>query len=412
MKYRYYALKARQRIPREISKTDIRNPEYREVYRVPASIPAKAVRRMVEKGHPDIDVLVGKPRSTAKKSQSSRKKKVPRDYSKVLPKVPQVPWKPQVYHGTTPRRTHVITKQFSPTGDGITLNLYKGFSKIKRSLRILEELNHLIFIDNGSFERFSDFKKGKIPGDVYFSLKESKKYFDYITGQYEELFEYSKKPQNLIITIPEVIASSELTQKLQEQYKPKYISLKKKYGFRMLVSMQFNPHDMDWDDQMEASAKYIDKSFPSTIRIGVPFGNDFRKIQNEDDFEKIEDLFEDQAVLDEFDAHLFASGTPLKFQRFGNKFFIGSIDASSILNWSKNGHYLSITGRIIDSRNMRGKQGSPEIIKRDRDLMKSEGINWEDWLNKEKYSTNDRFKVNLEHYDEIIQKIKEGKLKL
>jgi hypothetical protein len=414
MRYNYFGIKGQERKPREIPRSDVFPvPKADKIWRVPANILVERAIDMILKKNPAVQVMVGKQFKPVFKPKDPRMVKEP----KLVPrkKRSRKRVKPIVYHGTTPYKTHLILKEFEER-NGVTLNLYKGFSKIKRSFEKIEELGLVVFIDNGSFERFREFTRKKtICERDYFSFEKASEYFKYITGEYEKLFKFSKKPENLIITIPEVIASSDVTQKLQAKYMKTYKAWQDRYGFKMIVSMQFNPKSYEWEEQMRSSAKYIDKNFPKTVRIGIPFGEDFKSIQNKDSYRKVEDLFDDQSVLDEFNAHLFATGTPPKIRKFGTKHFIHSIDASTMNRISGFASYVSYkTARIIESRCLRGINKKGEKIpkaKQDEclNILKAENIDPAWWLDGSSFE--ERFKINVKNLNLAIKNIKEGKVK-
>lgn len=359
----------------------------------------------------------------------------------------------QIYHGTSPIDTHKIIAETTAPPHGVCLNIFHGFKVIARPLENLERLGIKIFIDNGSFERFRSFLDKEISEKDYFSEDEAVKYFKKITEEYALLFQASKKPQNLIITLPEVIANAKMTQNLQEQYMPIYKKWQDKYGFQIIVAMQFDPRSPEWIEQMQGSAlalsKIVKPADEDGARVGVPFGNDFRSIQKPAAFENINKEFQPGAILEGRTAHLFASGTPTKLKKFG-KPWVESVDASSLNKWAIDAHYfMKTTGKVIDVRDMRGipkvpkpwsycsrckktyqvkikelktcpKCGETPIpiwtptqienakkkIPIARAALRSEGIVMEDWYDNNKTSINERFRINLENFDHVMKSVK------
>lgn len=332
----------------------------------------------------------------------------------------------QIYHGTAPKATHEIVRAESELKDGICLNIFRGFAKIKKDFANAEDLGLQIFMDNGSFERFGlAFSKKtkpekKIPLNVYFSENNAAKYFEYVTDEYKKLFEASTHPERLIITVPEVIASGPSTQKLQAKYLPTYKKLKEIYGFKIIVSMQFNPHDDKWATEMADSARFIAANINindrSGQRVGVPFGNDFKVIQNLERFNKVDDLFTQKGALEGHGAHLFAAGSPQKVLKFA-KDWVDSVDSSTVNNWSKYAHYLDDNGKYIDIRDMQGraktKKGSPpskETVKAIWARIRAEGVEPSLWMARGTIAQNWRYQVLLMKVDYIIAKTKGWKI--
>lgn len=341
----------------------------------------------------------------------------------------------QIYHGTGPTETHNIIKQFSTLNDGVCLNMFKGYDRIKKDFERLEGLGLEIFMDNGSFERYTYcFSKKEIPAskripkDVYFSEQASLDYFEYLNNEYEKLLNASRNPDKLILTIPEVIASGDLTKKLQAKYLPLYKKWQKKYKFKMIVSLQFNAHDDNWEVQMLDSAKFIaeniDPNDPNVQRIGMPFGNDFKTIQNKENFLKVHDMFGKGKVLEGHKAHLFAAGSTGKVLQFTMD-WVDSVDSSTINNWSKYAHYLTKDGEYIDVRDLRGipkgkkPKGAEDFTPKQyavakarmpvaRKKLEKDDINVDEWI--DKMSQSQRFKILIQNFDNLIAETKGWKI--
>jgi hypothetical protein len=303
-----------------------------------------------------------------------------------------------VYHGSSPIITHEIVSELSD--HGICLNLDKGFLKIKKKFEYLELLEVPIFIDNGSFERLKDFAKGKIPTNEYFSIEVARQYFRDITREYLQLFKHCTNPSNVIITIPELILSANITQILQKEFLDVYKEIQRTYGCKVIVSLQFDPKSHELRQEIKQASYWIKKNIPTTFRIGIPFGNDFKEIQN-GNFGIIEEMFD--SFLKNYNAHLFACGTINKIKKFATKPFIASIDASSINVWSRNAHYLSkTTHKIIDIRDIKGKRCSYAKQQEKIEIMRYEGINAHIWINE---TFGNRFEINLKHFIKIFNSI-------
>ena len=355
----------------------------------------------------------------------------------------------QIYHGTGPTDTHTIIKESSILNDGVCLNIYQGFDNIKDSFAKVEDLGVPIFMDNGSFERFKaafpkekkkketeegddeieqteEVKKPKgkkkpktplsIPLPVYFSEQASIEYFDFVTEEYKKLFKASKNPQNVIITVPEVIASADLTKKLQRKYLPVYKKLQDQYGFKMIVSLQFNSHDDTWEHQMVESALFIaenvDPNNPNVQRVGMPFGLDFTAIQKKDRFKKVDSLFKLGGPLQGYGAHLFAAGMPIKVVTFTGD-WVDSVDSSTLNRMAQYAHYLSKDGYYFDIRDIQGrpksKQGKPpskETVDAIWNVMYNEGIDPNKWMAAGTPAFNYRYRTLVENFDTVVAKTK------
>ena len=328
----------------------------------------------------------------------------------------------QIYHGTAPEDTHHIIKDTSFLDDGICLNIFHGFAKIKKTFAHAESIGLEIFMDNGSFERYTyAYSKSekipaskRIPLDVYYNEKVADEYFEFINAEYQKLFDASTNPERLIITVPEVIASDDMTQKLQTKYLPLYKKLQKKYGFKMIVSLQFNPHVEEWAVGLGSSAKFIAKHVDvgKNIRVGVPFGNDFKIIQDLEQFKKVDAIFDPGGTLAGYGAHLFAAGSPAKVVKYVEG-WVDSVDSSTINNWARNAHYVTPEGKYVDIRDLQGKPktkgGKPpsvETVKKAWAALKDNGIDPTVWMARKTPAMNWRYKVLLQNVDQMIAKAK------
>ena len=324
------------------------------------------------------------------------------------------------YFGTSSQKTFEVIDSYNDEDNqlGVCVNIYNYNKSLLNKVNKLEKLETPIFVDNGSFERFTAFlnyvkntKRGhKIPPEEYFSYEKSDEYFQQTTENYKDLMKQSEIPENLIITIPEVIGNSELTQKLQKKYLNDYKKLEKDHKCKLIVSLQFNPNSEEWDKELEQGAKFISRNFPKEWIIGIPFGNDFTIIQNQKNFKKVEKIFDTH--LKGREAHLFACGSPTKLENFAipNDDFIYSVDASSVMNWSKFSHYFyNRQGRVMDIRDLQGtrKNISEEDVKAKREEFEEmSGISWKDWVAKKQEDPEnympyiEKFDINTENITE------------
>jgi len=288
----------------------------------------------------------------------------------------------KIFLGTTSKQTFNVISKYHQKVFGVCLNMFNFDSNLSKKFELLEKLNLNIFMDNGSFERFTQFLKNEILANEYFSYENSELFFDSITKNYQILLKESKNSQKVIITIPEVIGSSELTQKLQEKNIQKYLEIEKEYNIKIIIALQFNPNSENWKEELRTGANFIKNNIPKTWIIGIPFGNDFKILSKKNNFSEIEHIF--RTILKGFKAHLFACGSIGKIEKFvlKNTDFIYSIDASSIMNIAKYSHYLSTSSRkVLDIRALHGRTCSKEIqINKINELEEDSGISFEEWV--------------------------------
>jgi len=317
-----------------------------------------------------------------------------------------------VYHGTAPSKTHSIISKVSNhvISNGICLNMFEGYSKIKESFEQIENYNLNIFLDNGSFERLHKFFKGVISESDYFNYEKGIEFFDYITAEYEKLLNESIHAENIVLTIPEIILNSKLTMNLQEKYLEKYIKLQQKYNFKIIIALQFNPNSDNWINEIKSNLKWINKHIPESWLIGIPFGNDFKLISNNSkksikNFNLICDKIRN--ITPNHKSHLFACGTITKIKNYvmENRDIIISIDASSVNVWSKYAHYLStISESILDIRYLKGTKKNCKIStinKKRKDIYLDCGMSYKSWSNLDFYT---RFRINLTNFQTILKK--------
>ncbi len=300
----------------------------------------------------------------------------------------------KIYIGTSAKNTFKVISQYENMG--VCLNMYNFNEK---NFNVLEDLNQPIFLDNGSFERFTAFLKGEVEASEYFDLQTADFYFNKITNDYEMLLKKSKNPENIILTIPEVIGSMELTQKLQQKYLIHYQNFEVKFNCKIIVSLQFNPRG-DLVDEIEHASEFIRNKISNTWIVGIPFGNDFKILQNERNFDIIKNIF--NSTLKGYKAHLFACGSVNKIKKYvmENSDFINSIDASTMMNLAKYSHYLShTTQKVFDIRALKGKTVSEKTAQAKRDVMEKEGLKLEDW---EALKYIERFELTMKNFNRIM----------
>ena len=304
------------------------------------------------------------------------------------------------FFGTSNGSTHKIISKYNANNKfGVCMNMYGKISK--KCFEQMESLNLPVFLDNGSFERFISFIKKELSAEEYFDFNSCKSFFEEITTKYQAILGESKNPSNIILTIPEVIGSAELTQALQKEYIPIYEAMQKEYGFKIIISLQFNPHSEDWINEVLKASEFIRDNANKNWIVGIPFGNDFKLIQKKENYIVIEEAF--ATVLKGRKAHLFACGSVNKIKNFViGKDFIYSIDASSIMNISKYSHYLSTeTQKVLDIRALKGKSVKPETQQKKLDEMKRDsGMDLADW---EKMKYSERFEVIFSNFQKIYE---------
>lgn len=307
--------------------------------------------------------------------------------------------KKTIYHGSDPKRTHSIISTYK--NNGVCLNLFNGLKKIESKLKNLDNLDAPIFLDNGSFERFHLFLKNKITKDEYESYDKIKEFYDRITMEYNTILNMVSKPENIILTLPEVISNSDLTIRIQSEYRNKYRLMEQKFGCKIIISLQFIPTKKLWFSSIIESAIYIRENTPFSWRVGIPFGNDFKIIQNEN-FLHVVNIF--STILKNRHAHLFGCGTINKIKRFAKYNFIFSVDASSVNLWSRNHHFLSqSTHRLLDIRAILGRiKISESTLKKTRNIMANDGITYDLWENQDILTC---FSINLQTLNLVLENI-------
>lgn len=308
-----------------------------------------------------------------------------------------------VYIGTSSKSTfEIISRNNGDMKFGVCLNMFKFNNSLINKFRFLESLDIPLFMDNGSFERFGLFLKGEMDAGDYFNYQNARQFFVRITDNYKELLETANKPEDIILTIPEVIGSMEITQALQSEFISIYEDLQEKYGCKIIIALQFNPNTEEWINEVEEASIFVRDNVKQDWIVGIPFGNDFKTIQKVDNFNVISNVF--RTTLKGYKAHLFACGALGKIEKFvlPNTDFIYSIDASSMMNIAKYSHYLSVRSKCVhDIRALKGKKCKIETQTKKLDDMKEDsGMTLEDWENK---NYSERFEITIQNFQAIIE---------
>ncbi len=314
---------------------------------------------------------------------------------------------PQIYHGTAPPSTHRMIAEYSILHDGICLNVYDGYENIAPSFKRIEGLGVKLFLDNGSFERYGECLAGKITDAEYNSPSAVTAYFKRITKEYEACLAASVAPANLIMTVPEVIGNTEATSEMQARFLPEYMAFAKDSGVSLIMALQFAPKALDWDAQARAAARGIAAQDPGRVaRVGIPFGKDYGRHQTPKGFPVIEALFARGGTLAGREAHMFGLGSPMKHQKYAKgKSWIASTDAATLNRVSNYASYISRSGFILDIRDLKGERGK-ESEEAALAVMKADGIlGLREWRG---LSMAERYRINLENYDHVIQHIYSG----
>ena len=227
---------------------------------------------------------------------------------------------------------------------GVCVELYHGYEPIQNKCNLIESLGMKVMVDNSSFkysQQCSAFnKKGKMSPQDYFNYYNAEKHFDRIVNDYEKTLKNSKNSRNIVVIVPELIGSGEITQRLQEKYVKTYKDFQKKYGCEVWISLQFNPNSKEWRKEAQDSARFIrGLNVPKSWKIGVPYGKDFKMLWGyKDSPEKNRDLFNTiKRELRGHNVHLYGCGTldKIKTGVIPHRDIINSVDASSVLYWSK-----------------------------------------------------------------------------
>jgi len=325
------------------------------------------------------------------------------------------------YYGTKPPNTIkaiALDREIPLEQKGIAVELSEGYNAIAKDIRNIEAWGLNLMVDNGSFkysQRCAIFngdlkdidkkiddayeennikkaqslekkKKNMLTPEEYFNYDNAEKQSEFIVKQYELALKNSKDPRNFSIIVPELIGSSEITQKLHKKYVKKFKELEDKYGCSVWISLQFNPHSEEWRDEVLQSIKAIDRlDIPDDWKIGVPYGKDFKLLYSTKDalhnrrflFNEIKKEFYENKV------HLYGCGTINKIEDIKPyRDLVTSIDSSSANVWSRFSHYLSsISNTQLDIRLLTRKKGTKETQDAEIELFeKSTNIPLEVWI--------------------------------
>jgi len=309
-----------------------------------------------------------------------------------------------VYIGSNPKETHrILSKNIL----GLCLNVFNGVENV---IDDMNDFKGKIFLDNGSFERFSLFLQGKISKDDYFNYEKSLEYFEKINDIYIDILEKYKNPRDLIITIPEIIGNSELSLKLQEKYLVFYKNLEKIYRCKIIVALQFNPTKNDWMREIINGLFWMLFNIPNSWIIGIPFGKDFNVISKVskkalENFNMLMRAY--KKIIGKCNKiHLFALGTINKIKRnvIPYKEYINSFDASSVNVWSRNSHYLSkISQKVLDIRSLKGLNVSKnKALEKQKEMFDDCNLELNEWI---ELPFIEKFNYNTFNFKQIVLKI-------
>lgn len=107
-------------------------------------------------------------------------------------------------------------------------------------------------------------------------------------------------------------------------------------------------------------------------------------------------------------AHMFGLGSPMKHQKFAKgRAWIVSVDSSTINKISGWASYLSRSGFVLDIRDLKGERGD-DRHKGSMAVFKADGMDLRRWR---AASMAERFRVNLENFDFLIDHIYKGTAK-
>jgi hypothetical protein len=330
------------------------------------------------------------------------------------------------YYGSSPHNTIMAIALDDAIPDdqkGMCVELIEGYGKIAGEMELIEKLGLNLMVDNGSFkysQRCPIFKsrskiaKSKLvePED-YFNYENAKEQSDFIYENYKKALANSKDPENISIIVPELIGSADITHKLHKDFISKFKDLQKKYGCKVWISLQFNPHSENWKEEASESIRRIDNfDIPKDWKVGLPYGKDFGLFWRGKHKSKPNRRFifnEIERELPDYNVHLYGCGTPNKVNDIKEYLdTVRSIDSSSINKWSNYAHYLNpLYDKVQDSRTLRGKQGSDQNIAKHRGwFAESTDFSHEDWYDKENetFDMLARYIINLENFNDFLAK--------
>lgn len=327
------------------------------------------------------------------------------------------------YYGTKPHKTMIaiaLDDTIPIDQKGVCVEIGDGYKEIDDDIDFLEQLGLLIMTDNGSYkysQRCPIFNSKKIPEknlitpEEYFNYENAEKRSDWIVQEYEKTLKNSKHPEKQIIILPELIGSSEITNKLHKRYKKKFEELQKEYGCGVWASLQFNPKSADWKREAEDSINDLeDLNMPKDWKVGVPYGKDFGLLwRGKEAHKNRKFLFEELSEDMKNKVHLYGCGSINKVEDIKPyRDIVTSIDSSSINAMSRYAHYLNPKYKNLqDIRSLKGKKGSEATIEAHRKKYReSSSIPlkvWTEEKNREYFNMLSRFIVNFQHFNQYIE---------
>lgn len=327
------------------------------------------------------------------------------------------------YYGTKPHKTMIaiaLDNTIPVEKKGVAVEIGDGYKDIERDIKFLEDLGLLIMVDNGSFkysQRCPIFNSKKISEkklitpEEYFNYENAEKRSDWIVQEYEKVLKNSKNPEKQIIILPELIGSSEITNKLHKRHRKKFEELQKKYNCGVWATLQFNPQSADWKREAQDSIDDLEKlNMPDSWKIGVPYGKDFgllwrgKKAKDNRKF-----LFNELSEDMKNKVHLYGCGSISKVEGVKNyRDVVTSIDSSSINAMSRYAHYLNPKYKQLqDIRSLKGKTGTEATIQAHRQKY-TEASNlplkvWTEERDREYFNMLSRFIINFQHFNQYIE---------
>ena len=327
------------------------------------------------------------------------------------------------YYGTKPHKTMIaiaLDNTIPVDQKGVAVEIGDGYKEIDDDIEFLEKLGLLIMTDNGSYkysQRCPIFNSKKIPEkklitpEEYFDYENAEKRSDWIVQEYEKTLKNSKYPENQIIILPELIGSSEITNKLHKRYRKKFEELQKEYGCGVWASLQFNPKSADWKREARDSINDLeDLNMPKDWKVGVPYGKDFGILWRGKEASKNRKfLFEELSEDMKNKVHLYGCGSISKVEDIKPyRDLVTSIDSSSINAMSRYAHYLNPKYRKLqDIRSLKGKSGSVATIESHRQKYReASSLPLEVWTEdreRKYFNMLSRFMINFQHFNQYIE---------
>ena len=327
------------------------------------------------------------------------------------------------YYGTKPHKTILaiaLDNTIPIDQKGVCVEIGDGYKEIDDDIEFLEKLGLLIMTDNGSYkysQRCPIFNSKKIsekkliPPEEYFDYDNAEKRSDWVVQEYEKTLKNSKHPEKQIIILPELIGSSEITNKLHKRYKKKFEELQKEYGCGVWASLQFNPKSADWKrEALDSINDLEDLKMPKGWKIGVPYGKDFGILwRGNQSKQNRKFLFNELSEDMKNKVHLYGCGSISKVEDIKPyRDVVTSIDSSSINAMSRYAHYLNPKYKQLqDVRVLKGKQGSEASLKEHKRKFRETsslpiGV-WTEEKDRKYFNMLSRFMVNFQHFNQYIE---------